>query len=191
MNFIVSHYISLILPREQFEFIGEVAKHWPFQNDVPDSSNIAPTVSKTSVQSSIRDDNKTNITSVDNDISHKTSSYLRTNHLTSSNSFVSNKKKLESRDKILPITSDFSLNDLQKRPAWNLKAQEGVIRYQLPDNLPDSFALQNKLQKLMKTNSIYLNDRRFWTKLENRFKNLRKVLNFFRSKKSFFHHKIS
>ncbi|CAF1461268.1 unnamed protein product [Rotaria sordida] len=53
-------------------------------------------------------------------------------------------------------------------------AQEGIITYQLPDGLSDGFALYNKLKKLMKTNTIYLNDRYFWTTLKNRFKNLRK-----------------
>ncbi|CAF0788619.1 unnamed protein product [Didymodactylos carnosus] len=62
----------------------------------------------------------------------------------------------------------------QKSLKWSLKAQEGIIAYQLPDALLDGVALHNKLQKLMKSDIIYLNDRRFWFELENRFKNLRK-----------------
>jgi len=64
---------------------------------------------------------------------------------------------------------------LNKRNDWNLKAQEGIINYSLPDNLPDGIALHAKLNKLMQTNTLNLNDRTFWTTLENRCKKLRKV----------------
>jgi len=167
MNFIVSLCIYLLLSSEWFEFIGEMAKHWPFRNNTSASTNIAPTISKSTAHSNIRDGN--------NDILHQTSSHLPSNNLKSSNPTALIRKKVDTKNRIIQIDSEFSLNEHRKSNEWNLKAQEGIITYPLPDGLPDGFALCNKLQKLMKTNTIYLNDRRFWTKLENRFKNLRKV----------------
>lgn len=73
------------------------------------------------------------------------------------------------------MDSDVSVNGSQPDAGWYSKAREGIISYSLPDGLPDSSALYNKLQELMKTDTIHLNDRRFWTKLENQFKKLRKV----------------
>ena len=77
---------------------------------------------------------------------------------------------------VLGTDSDMSLKDQQQPFEWNLKAQENIIVYPLPDGLVDGVALQDKVQTLMKTNNIYLNDRRFWATLENRFKKMRKVL---------------
>jgi len=142
-----------------------MAKHWPVRVNAPDSTNIAPTTSKSTAYSSIRDGNKSKLPSGDNAILHQASS----------NPTGVVRKKVDTKNRMIPIDSEFSFNERQKRNEWNLKAQEGVITYPLPDGLPDGFALHNKLQKLMKTNIIYLNDRRFWSKLENRFKNLRKV----------------
>ena len=76
------------------------------------------------------------------------------------------------------MDSDVSFNDPQQDAEWYSKAREGVISYPLPDGLPDSSALYNKLQELMKTDTIHLNDRRFWTKLENQFKKFKKVSSF-------------
>jgi hypothetical protein len=144
-----------------------MAKHWPFRNNTSDSTNIASTVSKSTAHSNIRDGN--------NDSLHQTSSNLRSNNLKSSSPTPLIRKKVETKNRVIPIDSEFSLNEHRKRNEWNLKAQEGVITYPLPDGLPDGVALHNKLKKLMKTNTIYLNDRHFWTKLEKRFRNLRKV----------------
>jgi hypothetical protein len=147
-----------------------MAKHWPFRINTKNSTNIAPTISKSTAHSSIRDSYKSNMTHGDNDILHQQS-----NNLTSSKPTRLIGKKLETKRRRLPTESAFSLDEHKKNNEWNLKAQEGVITYRLPDGLPDGFALQNKLQNLMKTNTIYLNDRHFWTTLENRFKDLRKV----------------
>ena len=122
-----------------------MAMHSPFSTDIPNATNIAPTISKS---------NKSNVTFSDNNIQSQTLSHLQLNNV--------GKK-----------SSGFSLNEHLQRTDWNLKAQEGIITYRLPDSLPDGLALQTKLHKLMKTNTIYLNDRRFWTTLENRFKSLR------------------
>jgi hypothetical protein len=152
-----------------------MAKHWPFRTSAPDSTNMAPTLSKSTARSSIRDGNKSNSTLGDNNILHQTFSHLQSNNLTvpSPTGLIEKKK-----NRVIPTDSEFSLDERQKRNEWNLKAQEGVITYQLPDGLPDGIALHNKLQKLMKTDTIYLNNRRFWTTLENRFKKLRKVSSF-------------
>ncbi|CAF0778656.1 unnamed protein product [Adineta steineri] len=143
------------------ELHHEMAMHWPFRTNVSDSKNIVPTVSKSTAHSSIRDGNKSNFISTEKDTVYRT---------ISSNLTGKNVKPVE----INKTISEFSLDENEQRTEWNFKAQEGIITYQLPDNLPDGLALHNKLQKLMKTNTIYLNDRRFWTTLENRFKILRK-----------------
>ncbi|CAF2160079.1 unnamed protein product [Rotaria magnacalcarata] len=144
------------------ELHRELAMQWPFRNDIPDSKSIAHTMT--------RDDNKSTLTFDDKDIPHS-----RSNNLTSINSTALIGKKSETLNRIVPPTvSQFSLDKHQQNIEWNLKAQEGIVTYQLPDGLPDGVALQTKLQKLMKTNTIFLNDRNFWTTLENRFKNLRK-----------------
>lgn len=88
---------------------------------------------------------------------------------------MNNRKKLESKIRSKLNDSQLSLSERQKRTDWNLKAQEGILTYHLPDNLPDGIALNAKLNKLMQTNTINLNDRQFWAALENRFKQLRKV----------------
>ena len=154
--------------------------HWPFRSEIPNPTNIAPAISKSTARSSLRTDNKSNFTSDDKDI------HLRLKNLTSLNPGGLIGKKSDSNNRIIPIESDFSLSERQQRIEWNFKTQEGVITYRLPDGLPDGFSLHNKLQKLMKTNTIYLNDRRFWTTLENRFKNLRKVLIYLQKIYSFF-----
>jgi hypothetical protein len=136
-----------------------MANAWPFRSNIPDSTTMA--------HSSLRDGNK--------DILHQTFSHLRSANLTSPNLTGLEGEKAETNNPIKPTTSEFSLDEHQQRIEWNLKAQEGIITYQLPDSLPDGLALHNKLQKLMKTNTIYLNDRRFWSTLENRFKISRKV----------------
>ncbi|CAF1395489.1 unnamed protein product [Rotaria sordida] len=146
----------------------ELAMHWPFRTDLPDSISIPPTISKSTAHSNMRDGNKSNMTLGDND-------NLRSNNLTSTNHIGLIGKKPETINRIIPTDDQFSSDERQQHIEWILKAQEGIITYQLPDGLPDGFALYNKLQKLMKTNTIYLNDRYFWTTLENRFKNLRKV----------------
>lgn len=96
-------------------------------------------------------------------------SQLRSNNLSLVN------YKSEKVNYLLPTDSEFSLDERDQDIEWNLKTQDGIITYPLPDGLPDSLALHKKLQKLMKTNIIYLNNRHFWTTLENRFINLRKV----------------
>ncbi|CAF1126101.1 unnamed protein product [Rotaria sp. Silwood1] len=157
------------------ELHRELAMHWPFRTDVPDSTVVPPTISKSTAYSNIRDGNKSNITLGDNDILHQTYSNLRSNNLTSTNHTGLISKKSETVNRIIPTDGQFSSDERQQHIEWTVKAQEGIITYELPDGLPDGFALYNKLQKLMKTNTIYLNDRYFWTTLENRFKNLRKV----------------
>jgi hypothetical protein len=147
-----------------------MAKHWPIRTNTSDSTNVIPTTSKSTAHSSIRDDNKSNLTLDDTDISRR-----RSNNPITSNPTGLIRNKAETKNRAAPIASEFSLDQPKQRNEWNLKAQEGIITYRLPDNLPDGFALHNKLQKLMKTNTIYLNDRHFWTSLENRFKNFRKV----------------
>lgn len=92
------------------------------------------------------------------------------------NSTRVSEKKRKANNRLLPMDSEVSFNDSQQRDDWRFKAREGVIPYPLPDGLPDSSALYTKLQKLMKTDTIHLNDRRFWSKLENQYKKLRKVL---------------
>lgn len=152
-----------------------MAKHWPVRLRTPDSTNIALTTSKSTAHSSIRDGNKSSLKLGDNDILHQTFSHLRSKNIPTPNSSRLNEKKANMKNRIMLNESEFSFTEPQQRNEWNLKAQESVITYQLPDALPDGLALQNKLEKLMKTNTIYLNDRRFWNKLENRFKKLRKV----------------
>ncbi|CAF3295168.1 unnamed protein product [Rotaria sp. Silwood2] len=156
------------------ELHRELAMQWPFRTDIPDSTFMQPTISKSTAHSNIRDGNKSNMTLGDNDILHQTYSNLRSNNLTSINHTGSIGKKSEATSRTLPTDGKFSSDERQQHIEWISKAQEGIITYQLPDGLPDGFALYNKLQKLMKTNTIYLNDRSFWTTLENRFKNLRK-----------------
>jgi hypothetical protein len=136
-----------------------MANAWPFRSNIPDSTTMAPTISKSTAHSILRDGNKD----------------IRSNNLTSPNLTGLEGKKAETTNPIKPTTSEFSLDEHQQRIEWNLKSKEGIITYQLPDSLPDGLALHNKLQKLMKTNTIYLNDRRFWSTLENRFKISRKV----------------
>ncbi|CAF4316068.1 unnamed protein product [Rotaria sordida] len=140
---------------------------WPLRTDVPDSISISPTISISSAHSNMRDGNKSNMTLGDND-------NLRSNNLTSTNHTGLIGKKSETINRIIPTDNQFSSDECQQHIEWISKAQ-GIITYQLPDGLSDGFALYNKLKKLMKTNTIYLNDRYFWTALENRFKNLRKV----------------
>jgi hypothetical protein len=149
-----------------------MAMHWPFRTDISDPTNIAPTASKSIAHSNIPDGNKSNVSFGDKNILQQTFSHLQSNKesLLNPNRVIGKKAEMN-----IPTDSEFSLNGRQQRIEWNLKAQEGVITYRLPDGLPDGFALHTKLHKLMKTNTIYLNDRRFWTTLENRFKNLRKV----------------
>lgn len=134
---------------------------WPFQNDRLNS--------KVTPHPNTYDDNKSILTFGDKEIPH-----VRSNNLTSASSAGLIGKKS------VPTDSQTSLDEYQKNFAWDLRAQEGMIIYPLPDGLPDGIALQNKLQKLMKTNTIHLNDRKFWTKLENRFKSLRKVSDLFK-----------
>ncbi|CAF1082826.1 unnamed protein product [Rotaria sordida] len=165
----MSLFLCFLLSNEYFsDFIGELAMRWPFRTDLPDSISIPPTISKSTAHSNMRDGNKSNMTLGDND-------NLRSNNLTSTNHIGLIGKKPETINRIIPTDDQFSSDERQQHIEWILKAQEGIITYQLPDGLPDGFALYNKLQKLMKTNTIYLNDRYFWTTLENRFKNLRKV----------------
>lgn len=149
--------------------LGEMAKHWPF------STNIVPITSKSKTRTSIRDGTKSKSTFDENELSSQTFPRLKSSNLTISSPTRLTEKKLEKKNRTIPIDSELSLNENSKRNEWNLKAQEGIISYQLPDGLPDGFALHTKLKNLMKTDKIYLNDRRFWTKLENQFKNLRKV----------------
>ncbi len=145
------------------------AKLLPRQSPIH-SMNIALTTSKSTAYSSIRDGNKSNLTLDSNDILH-----LRSKNLPVSNSIKLNEKKSKIKNRIIPIESEFSLIEPQQRNEWNIKAQEGIIKYRLPDGLPDGLALHTKLEQLMKTDTIYLNDRHFWRKLENRFQKLRKV----------------
>ncbi|CAF1609433.1 unnamed protein product [Adineta ricciae] len=152
------------------ELHHELAMHWPFQTDASNSSDVAPTISKSTAQSSICDGATPN----EKDSIHQTVSYSPSANLPSTNLAGLSSKKIEMKTSVKPSTSEESMSEHDQHIGWNLKAQQGVITYQLPDNLPDSVALHNKLQKLMKTNTIYLNDRKFWTVLENRFKLLRK-----------------
>ncbi|UJR31154.1 hypothetical protein I4U23_018661 [Adineta vaga] len=145
--------------------------HWPFRVDIPNSTNLAPTISKSTAQSSLRDGTKSNMTPSEKDSINRTISYSRSTNLVSTNL---NGKQVEMKNPTKSMTSEESVDGRDQHDEWNFKAQQGVITYQLPDNLPDGIALHNKLQKLMKTNTIYLNDRRFWSILENRFKILRK-----------------
>ena len=92
------------------------------------------------------------------------------------NSMRLSEKKRKGKNRLKPMDSEVSLTDSQQGDGWHSKAREGVISYPLPDGLPDSSALYTKLQKLMRTDTIHLNDRRFWSKLEHQFKKLRKVL---------------
>lgn len=154
-----------------------MAKHWPISTYIP------PNTSKSTAESSIRDGTKSKSILGNNNILSQTFPRIRSNNLRSSSPKRLTGKKNEIKNYIIPTDSEFSLNENQKRNEWNLKAQEGIINYRLPDGLPDGFALHTKLQNLMKTDTIYLNDRRFWTILENRFKKLRKV---FYSKPCFF-----
>ncbi len=165
----------LLRSTERCELIGEMAKHWPVRIRTPDSTNIALTTSKSTAHSSIRDGNKSSLKLGDNDILHQTFSHLRSKNLPAPNSSGLSEKKGNIKNRIMPNESELSFTEPQQRNEWNLKAQEGVITYRLPDALPDGLNLHNKLQKLMKTDTIHLNDRRFWSKLENRFKKLRKV----------------
>ncbi|CAF1143802.1 unnamed protein product [Adineta ricciae] len=152
------------------ELHHELAMHWPFQTDAPNSSYVAPTISKSTAQSSIYDGATPN----EKDSIHRTVSYSPSANLPSTNPTGLSSKQIEMKTSVKPSTSEESMSERDQHIGWNLKAQQGVITYQLPDNLPDGVALHNKLQKLMKTNTIYLNDRKFWTVLENRFKLLQK-----------------
>ena len=80
------------------------------------------------------------------------------------------------QQKIVSNDSETSLGNRQQRIEWNLKAQEGIVTYRLPDGLSDGLLLHNKLQKLMKTDTLRLNDRQFWTELENLYKIQQRVL---------------
>ena len=143
-----------------------MAKHWPVRIKRSESNTVAPAASKSTAHSSIRDGNGT---------LYQTFSNLPLKNFSGPNSARVSEKKAKIKKRIIPMESEFSLTESQQRNEWNVKAQEGVISHALPDGLPDGSALYNKLQKLMSTDTIYLNDRRFWTKLENQFKKLRKV----------------
>lgn len=136
------------------QFLGEIALKWPLLNHIPDTKSTA--------YSNTRLRNKSTLTFVDNDMS-----YSKLSNVTSVNQIRNNPLVLND--------SEFSLDQRQQNIEWNSKAQEGIVTYELPDGLPDGVALHNKLQTLMKTNTIYLNDRQFWNTLEHRFKTLRKV----------------
>ena len=153
-----------------------MAMHWPFHVDVSDSTHKSLATSKSTAYSNIRDSNKSIRTHIDKDILHQAFSPLPSNNLPSPNPSTMNGKKAEINKRIISNKSTSSFDQHQQHIGWNLKAQEDIITYQLPDGLPDGLALHNKLQKLMKTNTIYLNDRQFWTTLENRYINLRKVI---------------
>ena len=143
-----------------------MAKHWPVRIRTPDSANIALETSKSSVPGG----NKSSSKLGDNEMLLQ-----RSKNISTPNSSGLSEKKVHVKNRLVPYASEFSLTEPQQRNEWNFKAQEGVITYRLPDGLPDGVALQNKLEKLMKTDTIYLNDRQFWAKLESRFKKLRKV----------------
>ena len=85
----------------------------------------------------------------------------------------------EVQNKIISTDSEISLEHRQQRFEWNLKAQEGIVNYRLPDGLSDGFLLCNKLQKMMKTDTLRLNDRQFWTEFENRYKAQQRVIHSF------------
>ena len=141
-----------------------MAKHWPFEDKKLNATTIPPLPSKSTARSTI---------------SNKESLQQTFWNLITPNSTKLNGKKAVEKTRSKLADSQYSFNERQKLNEWNLKAQEGIITYSLPDSLPDGIALHAKLQKLMKTNTINLNDRHFWTTLENRFKKLRKVTFFF------------
>ena len=151
-----------------------MAKHWPVHLGTLDGANIALANSKSTAHSNIHAGNKSSLKLGDNDILHQTFSPSRSKNVPTPKSSGRDEKKT-TKNRILSTESESTLIESQQRNEWNLKAQEGVITYRLPDALPDGLALQNKLEKLMKTDTIFLNDRHFWSKLENRFKKLRKV----------------
>jgi hypothetical protein len=155
-----------------------MAKRWPVRLRTPDGTNITLTTSKSAARSSIHGGNKSSLKLGDNDILHQTFSHLRSKNVLTPNSSGPGDRKT-TKNRIMSTESESSLVEFQQRNEWNLKAQEGVITYRLPDALPDGVALQNKLEKLMKTDTIHLNDRHFWSKLENRFTKLRKVFSIF------------
>ena len=161
--FNVSYIVQSYWPRAS----GELARHWPFRAD---PFNVGSIASKSAAQKTVFPTN-------DDDSVHQTHSKLRSNNLTPLNSTGLVGKISEIHPRVVPTTSEVSLDGVQQPIEWNVKAQEGIITYRLPDGLPDGSVLHDKLQQLMKTSTLYLNDRRFWNTLEERFKTQRKVTN--------------
>ena len=157
---------------------GELARQWPFRSETSHPLNVAPVASKSTAHASLGAPQKPALTANDDDSVHQAHSKLRSNNLTPLNSEIA--------PRIVAANSDVSLEGAQQPIEWNVKAQEGIITYHLPDGLPDGAVLHDKLQQLMKTSTIYLNDRRFWNTLEERFKARRKVTNDTFGRRTFF-----
>ena len=141
-------------------------------SNASNTAALAPAASKSAAPSSTA----INHPSTAGDALPQTLSHIRSTNLILPNPNGNLGKRSEMPKSVLGTDSEMSLKDQQQPFEWNLKAQENILVYPLPDGLVDGVALHDKLQKLMKTNTIYLNDRRFWATLENRFKKMRKVL---------------
>ena len=146
-------------------FIDELTKHWPCREKLSNVEQTSSSDRKSNTLKNIDDQQKiiaSNVSNIENP--------------TKSNRGTSIAAKIPSE--FLSTSNELSLKMSQQKARWddNIDIQEGIITYPLPDGLPDGVLLQNKLQALMQTNTIHLNDFHFWTELENRLKNQRKVM---------------
>jgi hypothetical protein len=147
----------------------QLVQHWPFRSVTGNTNNTAAIDSKSLTNSHVASVHKATLFVNNNDTVRRTRSQLRLNPTAG----LIGKYSVDARQQ--QTQQDELQQKQQQRAEWSLKAQEGIITYRLPDGQPDGLLLQTKLQQLMKTDTIHLNHRQFWTQLENRFKALRKV----------------